>query len=236
MVPRYSRPEMDAIWAPENRYRIWFEIEALAAEGMARNRRHPRSRRPGHPREGRRPDRPHQRRRGRPHRRHRARDPPRRHRLPDLARRIDRPQLALRPPGHDKLRRAGHLPLGPVDPGHRPAAGRPRPRAGRAENPRVRAQDNAHHRPQPRHPRRAHHVRPEARRPLRRVRPRPRPPGRRAGRNRGRRRSPARSAHSRIWTRAWRRSSPNASVWPPSRSPPRSSRATATPPISAPSA
>ena len=36
MVPRYSRPEMNAIWAPENRYRIWFEIEALAAEGMAR--------------------------------------------------------------------------------------------------------------------------------------------------------------------------------------------------------
>ena len=36
MVPRYSRPQMAAIWAPENRYRIWFEIEALAAEGMAR--------------------------------------------------------------------------------------------------------------------------------------------------------------------------------------------------------
>jgi adenylosuccinate lyase len=36
MVPRYSRPEMDAIWAPENRYRIWFEIEALSAEAMAR--------------------------------------------------------------------------------------------------------------------------------------------------------------------------------------------------------
>ncbi len=36
MVPRYSRPEMAAIWSPENRYRIWFEIEALAAEGMAR--------------------------------------------------------------------------------------------------------------------------------------------------------------------------------------------------------
>jgi adenylosuccinate lyase len=35
MVPRYSRPEMAAIWSPENRYRIWFEIEALAAEGMA---------------------------------------------------------------------------------------------------------------------------------------------------------------------------------------------------------
>ncbi len=35
MVPRYTRPEMARIWAPENRYRIWFEIEALAAEGMA---------------------------------------------------------------------------------------------------------------------------------------------------------------------------------------------------------
>ena len=36
MIPRYSRPEMAAIWAPVNRYRIWFEVEALAAEGMAR--------------------------------------------------------------------------------------------------------------------------------------------------------------------------------------------------------
>ena len=36
MVPRYARPEMTAIWAPINRYRIWFEIEALAAEAMAR--------------------------------------------------------------------------------------------------------------------------------------------------------------------------------------------------------
>jgi len=35
MVPRYSRPAMTAIWAPENRYRIWFEIEALAAQAMA---------------------------------------------------------------------------------------------------------------------------------------------------------------------------------------------------------
>jgi adenylosuccinate lyase len=36
MVPRYTRPPMAAIWSPENRLRIWFEIEALAAEGMAR--------------------------------------------------------------------------------------------------------------------------------------------------------------------------------------------------------
>ena len=35
MVPRYSRPAMTAIWAPENRYRLWFEIEAAAAEAMA---------------------------------------------------------------------------------------------------------------------------------------------------------------------------------------------------------
>ena len=35
MVPRYTRPAMAAIWAPANRYRIWFEIEALAAEAMA---------------------------------------------------------------------------------------------------------------------------------------------------------------------------------------------------------
>jgi adenylosuccinate lyase len=35
MVPRYTRPQMAAIWAPENRFRIWFEIEALACEAMA---------------------------------------------------------------------------------------------------------------------------------------------------------------------------------------------------------
>ena len=35
MVPRYSRPQMASIWSPEERYRIWFEIEALAAEAMA---------------------------------------------------------------------------------------------------------------------------------------------------------------------------------------------------------
>ncbi len=35
MIPRYTRPALAAIWAPENRYRIWFEIEALACEAMA---------------------------------------------------------------------------------------------------------------------------------------------------------------------------------------------------------
>ncbi len=35
MIPRYSRPEMVAIWAPETRFRIWFEIEAHAGDAMA---------------------------------------------------------------------------------------------------------------------------------------------------------------------------------------------------------
>ena len=35
MIPRYSRPEMTAIWTPENRFAIWLEIEASAAEAMA---------------------------------------------------------------------------------------------------------------------------------------------------------------------------------------------------------
>ncbi|RMD61421.1 MAG: adenylosuccinate lyase, partial [Alphaproteobacteria bacterium] len=36
MIPRYSRPEMARIWAPENRFRIWFEIEAHACDAQAR--------------------------------------------------------------------------------------------------------------------------------------------------------------------------------------------------------
>ena len=36
MVPRYSRPEMTAIWSPENRYRIWWAIEVFAAEAMGK--------------------------------------------------------------------------------------------------------------------------------------------------------------------------------------------------------
>src|SRR3954453_12816006 len=35
MIPRYSRPEMARIWEPENRFRIWFEIEAHALDAMA---------------------------------------------------------------------------------------------------------------------------------------------------------------------------------------------------------
>ncbi|NWG93275.1 MAG: adenylosuccinate lyase [Parvularculaceae bacterium] len=35
MIPRYARDEMTAIWSPESRFRIWFEIEAHAADKMA---------------------------------------------------------------------------------------------------------------------------------------------------------------------------------------------------------
>ena len=35
MIPRYTRPEMAAIWSPEARYRIWFEIEAHATDKLA---------------------------------------------------------------------------------------------------------------------------------------------------------------------------------------------------------
>src|SRR5215217_5468624 len=36
MVPRYSRPEMAAIWSAENRIKIWWQIEVFAAEAMGR--------------------------------------------------------------------------------------------------------------------------------------------------------------------------------------------------------
>ena len=36
MIPRYSRPEMTTIWEPATRFRIWFEIEAHAADAMAK--------------------------------------------------------------------------------------------------------------------------------------------------------------------------------------------------------
>jgi adenylosuccinate lyase len=35
MIPRYSRPEMFALWSPQTRFRIWFEIEAHATTALA---------------------------------------------------------------------------------------------------------------------------------------------------------------------------------------------------------
>src|ERR1700739_1114698 len=35
MIPRYTRPEMAAIWEAQTRFKIWFEIEAHAADALA---------------------------------------------------------------------------------------------------------------------------------------------------------------------------------------------------------
>ncbi len=35
MIPRYARPEMVAVWEPETKFRIWFEIEAHACDAQA---------------------------------------------------------------------------------------------------------------------------------------------------------------------------------------------------------
>src|SRR5271155_4741336 len=35
MIPRYARPEITALWSPETKFRIWFEIEAHAADALA---------------------------------------------------------------------------------------------------------------------------------------------------------------------------------------------------------
>jgi adenylosuccinate lyase len=35
MIPRYARPEMVAIWSPQTKYRLWFEIEAHACDAQA---------------------------------------------------------------------------------------------------------------------------------------------------------------------------------------------------------
>src|SRR5262245_5032151 len=36
MIPRYTREIMSSIWTDTNRFRIWFEIEALAAEALSK--------------------------------------------------------------------------------------------------------------------------------------------------------------------------------------------------------
>lgn len=36
MIPRYSRPEMAAIWSEKNRYAAWLEVEILAAEAWSK--------------------------------------------------------------------------------------------------------------------------------------------------------------------------------------------------------
>ena len=104
MIPRYSRPEMVAIWSPETRFRIWFEIEAHAADAQAALGVIPKAAAEAV---------------------WKAQDvefdvarideieavtQARRHRLPDASRRARRRRGALRAPGDDQLGRARHLP------------------------------------------------------------------------------------------------------------------------------
>ena len=120
----------------------------------------------------------------RAHRRDRARDPARRHRLPDQPGRVCRARGALRAPGHDLVRRAGHHAVDPAVPGDRPADRRCRRAAGGAAAAGGGAPAHPDRRPQPRHPCRADHLRPEAGRPLGRLPPQPRPAGAGAARDR----------------------------------------------------
>ena len=175
MIPRYTRPEMASIWEPQTRFKIWFEIEAHAADALAELGIIPKEAaktiwakaQECHLRRG-------------AHRRDRARDQARRHRLPDASRRNRRPRGALRAPGHDVVRRARHLPQRAAGPRRRSPDRRHRQGAGGAEDARLRAQDDADHRPLPRHPCRARHLRAEARLCLCRILARPRAAGRRA--------------------------------------------------------
>ena len=179
MIPRYTRPEMAAIWEPQTRFRIWFEIEAHAADALAELGVIPKEAAKAIWAKG----------------KDATFDI---ERIDAIEREVKhdviafltpsgrdrRPAGALRAPGHDLLGRARHLPQRPAGARRRPAHRRHRQGAGRAQAPRLRAQDDADHRPLARHPCRAHHLRPQARRRLCGVRARPRAARRRPPRGR----------------------------------------------------
>ena len=199
MIPRYTRPEMAAIWEAQTRFKIWFEIEAHAADALAELGVIPKEAAKTIWAKAADVD-----LRRRADRRDRARDQARRHRLPDPSGRNCRPRGALRASGHDLVRRARHLPQRAAGARRRPADRRRRQGAGGAEEARLRAQDDADHRPLPRHSCRARHVRAEARLRLCGIHPRPRAAGRRPQGNRdlrdlrrGRHLRPDRSARRR---------------------------------------
>ena len=165
MIPRYSRPDMVALlWSPENKYRIWFEIEAHAADAMAELGVIPKAA---------------------------AKTIWEKGKATFDAERIDEieremkhdviaflthvaeivgPEARFLHQGMTSSRRPRHLLHRPAVPRRRPAARGRRPGAGGAQAARLEHKLTADGRPQPRHPRRADHLRPQARRPLRRVR------------------------------------------------------------------
>ncbi len=174
MIPRYTRPEMASIWEAADTLQDLVRDRGACGGRAGGTRRDPEGGRQNHLGQG-----PRRHLRRRPDRRDRARDQARRHRLPHPSGRNRRPRGALRAPGHDLLRRARHLPQRAADPRRRSACRRHRQGAGGAEEARLRAQDDADHRPLPRHPCRAGHVRAEARLCLCGIYPRPRAAARR---------------------------------------------------------
>ena len=147
--------------------------------------------------------------RRRPHRRDRGGDQARRDRVPDASRRARRRRGALRAPGDDLVGRARHLPQRAARARLRHPARRSRRAAGGAEAAGLRAQGHGDDRAQPRHPRRADHLRGEAGAGLCRVRAGASGGWWRRGRRWRPARSPARSGPSPTSTRrsrsTWRR-------------------------------
>ena len=213
MIPRYSRPQMAAIWEPENYYRIQLEIETYACEAQARLGVIPESA-------------------ARAVREKGAFEVARiaeieretHHEtiafLTNLAEHVG-PEARFVHQGMTssdvldtclavQLKEAADLLLADLD-----------GLLGGAEAPRRRAQIHADGRPQPRHPRRADDLRAQARRALGRIRPRSRAPPRRAPRDRDLR-DFGRGRHLRQYrSRRSRPMSPNSSASSPSRSRPR---------------
>ena len=172
-IPRYSRPEMTAIWAPET------PLPHLVRDRGARGRRHGRAR--DHP-EGGGEENLGQGQTGeirrRAHRCDRARGQARRDRVPHASCGDRRARGALRAFRHDVVGRARYLLQRAARARGRSADRRHRQAAQGAQAPRLRIQEDSDHRPLARHPCRADHVRAQARLCLCRVFARARAAGR----------------------------------------------------------
>ena len=197
MIPRYTLPEMGAIWSDQARFEAMLRVELAVA------RARPRAAGPARCAGGDRDARP---RRRRADRRARADDRPRRDRLRQPGRRDGRARRALPPLRPDQQRRGRHGAGAPVPRRRRAAAAPTLDRLLAVLVARARAHaDDRDDGPHPFGPRRADHVRAQARRLGVRAGPRPAPAGGRRRRDRRRARSPGRSAPTAISARRSRR-------------------------------
>ena len=166
MIPRYTRPEIGAVWTPQAKMECWLEVELAATEAWAEEG--------VVPARGRRGGAGQRRLHGRGGRGARAGHRPRRRRLRRRRRRLGRRARPLDPLRPDLLRRPRHGAGAAAAPGRRdPPRRRPRlPR--RPDRAGARAPRHPLRRPHPRRPRRADHLRPAPRRLRLRGRPQPR--------------------------------------------------------------